>query len=289
MPKSRILLMAIAVSTLVSFTQAQSSPTEDRFQRSFTLQPGSTVSVKNYKGIIRIEAADTNEASVDVKKVWEGRNDSHRDEWLRDVKVSFSNEPKRLDVRVEYPNYSHRFTFGCFTDCDEWGGHVELVLRVPRQSNLDIDGYKPELKIVGTKGDIRVHSYKSSIEIRDTTGAIDIDTYKDRIVLDNVALRGRLHIHDYKAETEVRASELAEGADLDTSKGTIRLQVPADSKFNVDISGDRHSEIRSDFATHLDAGYSRHLTGAVNGGGPEVRIRTEKGSVALLKTGESSM
>lgn len=283
-PILRNALLLIGAAALAAACRAQNSPTEDHFQRSFTLQPGSTVSVKNYKGIIRVEAADTNEASVDVKKVWEGRDDKLRDQWLRELQVNFNNDPKRLDVRVEYPSHT------CFWNCsDEWGGHVELVLHVPRQSNLDIDGYKPELKIVGTKGDIRVHSYKSSIEIRDTTGAIDVDTYKDRIVLENVALRGRLHIHDYKADTEIRASELAEGADLDTSKGTIRLQVPADSKFNVDISGDRHADIRTDFATHVDAGYSRHLTGAVNGGGPEVRIRTEKGSVALLKAGESSM
>jgi hypothetical protein len=279
----KCLLFACSVVLAVA-AQAQNSPTDDHFQRSFKLQSGSLVTIKNYKGLIKIDAADSDEASVDVKKVWEGRNDSQRDEWLRGVQVNFSNDSKRLDVRVEYPNHS------CFWNCsDEWGGHVELVLRVPRQSNLDIDGYKPELKIAGTKGDIRVHSYKSSIEIRDTTGAIDVDTYKDRIVLENVALRGRLHIHDYKAETEIRASELADGADLDTSRGAIRLQVPADSKFNVNISGDRRADIHSDFATHVDAGYSRHMTGAVNGGGPEVRIRTERGSVALLKAGENSM
>jgi hypothetical protein len=280
----RVFIAFVAALIASSLAQAQSNPTEDHFQRSFTLQPGSLVSVKNYKGLIQIEAADTNEATVDVKKVWEGHNDAQRDEWLRQVQVSFSNDSNRLDVRVEYPNHS------CFWNCmDEWGGHVELVLRVPRQSNLDIDGYKPELKITGIKGDIRVHSYKSPIEIRDTVGAIDVDTYKDRVLLENVALRGRLHIHDYKAETEIRARELADGADLDTSRGIIRLQVPADAKFNVDISGDRRADIRTDFATHVDAGYSRHLTGTVNGGGPEVRIRTERGSVALLKAGDSSM
>lgn len=274
----RILLAAVALLALVSLAQAQNSPTEDHFQRSFNLEPGSRVQVKNYKGLIRIEAADSNQATVDVKKVWEGRNDDRRNEWLSQVQVTFNNDPKHLDVKVEYPNHS------CFWNCmDDWGGHVELVLKVPRQSNLDIDGYKPELQITGTKGDIRIHSYKSRIQIRDTTGAIDVDTYKDRIVLENVALRGRLHIHDYKADTEIRARELAEGADIDTSRGAIRMQVPADAHFNMDISGDRRADIRSDFATHMDAGYSRHITGSVNGGGPEVHIRTGRGSVALLK------
>jgi len=277
-------LLLIGAAILVAAAQAQNTPTEDHFQRSFSLQPGSTISVKNYKGLIRIEPTDSGQATVDVKKIFEGRDDHQRQAWMRDVQVTFNADSKRLDVRVEYPTHS------CFWNCDdEWGGHVELVMQVPRQSNLDIDGYKPELKITGIKGDIRVHSYKSPIEIRDTTGAIDVDTYKDRVVLDNVSLRGRLHIHDYKAETEIRARELADGADIDTSRGAIRMQLPSDARFNVDISGDRHADIRSDFAAHMDAGYSRHITGEVNGGGPEVRIRTERGSVSLVKSSASSL
>ena len=285
MKSIRRMTIVVAVA-LAATCIAQSQPTgvEDHFQRSFSLQPGSIVNVKNYKGLIRIEPTDSGQATVDVKKVFEGHDDHQREEWMRDVQVTFNADAKRLDVRVEYPTHS------CFWNCsDEWGGRVELVMQVPRQSNLEIDGYKPELKITGIKGDIRVHSYKSPIEIRDTTGAIDVDTYKDRIVLDNVSLRGRLRIHDYKAETEIRARELADGADLDTSRGAIRLQLPSDARFNVDISGDRRADIRSDFAAHMEAGYSPHMTGEVNGGGPQVRIRTGRGSVSLVKSSASSL
>lgn len=276
--------LLIAASALFAAAQAQTTGTEDHFQRSYTLQNGGTVRVKNYKGLIRIDASESNEASIDVKKVWEGHNDNKRDEWLREVQVNFSSDASRLEVQVEYPDHT------CFWNCwDDWGGHVELTLRVPRQSNLDIDGYKPEMKINGIKGDIRVHSYKSPIEIRDTTGGIDVDTYKDRILLDNVSLRGPLHIRDYKAETEIRARELSDGADIDTSRGSVRMQVPPDARFNMDLSGDRRADIRSDFAARVEAGYSRHMTGAVNGGGPEVRIRAARGSVALLKGSEGGI
>ncbi|MBV8205390.1 MAG: hypothetical protein JO041_01250 [Acidobacteria bacterium] len=280
----KYLLGLLAAGSLVAAASAQNTAPENHFQRSFKLQPGATVKVKNYKGLIRIEAADSSEASVDVKKIWEGHSDVHRDDWLRGVEVSFDSSPSRLDVRVEYP--SHICVFGCM---DDWGGRVELVMRVPRASNLDIDGYKPELKIEGVKGDIRIHSYKSPIDIRNTVGAIEVDTYKDRITLDNVSLRGRLRIHDYRADTEIRARELADGADIDSSRGAVRLQLPADTHFNLNISGDRHADLRSDFPARVEAGASRHITGAVNGGGPEVRIRTSRGSVSLVKSSESSL
>lgn len=276
------LLASIALLAALC-AQAQNNPTEDHLQRTFSLQPGSNINIKNYKGLIRIEAADSGQATLDVKKVWEGHGDKQRDEWLRELQVNINNDDKHLDVKVEYPNHS------CMWDCDEWGGHVELVLRVPREVNVDVDGYKPDLEITGIKGNIRVRSYKSPMKITNTSGAIDIDTYKDRVLLEDVSLRGLLRVHSYKAETEIRSRELADGADLEASRGEIRLYVPADTRMNLDITGDRRSDIHTDFPISMGAGYSRRISGAVNGGGPEVRIRGGRGSVAVLKNNQNGL
>ena len=54
--------MTIVVAVAFAATCiAQNQPTgaEDHFQRSFSLQPGSAISVKNYKGLIRIEPTES--------------------------------------------------------------------------------------------------------------------------------------------------------------------------------------------------------------------------------------
>ena len=256
--------------------------TEDHFQRAFPLAQGGTISVKNYKGLIAVEGTNQQQVTVDVAKVYDG-DSKYRDEWLRGTQVNFSSSSDRVDVRVEYPQHM------CMFNCDEnWGGQVRLTIRAPRRVNLDIDGYKPETKVSAIDGDIRIRSYKSAIDIRDTAGAIDIETYKDRIALDNVSLRGRLRVHDFKAETSINARELAQGADLETSKGDITVALPSNVAVNLDVSGGRRADIRSDFPVTSEAGYdNRHIKGAINGGGPELRIRTEKGSVSLRKGGGS--
>ena len=275
-----LLCAAFQLSAKAQTTpSAGTSGTEDHFQRTFPLTQGGTISVKNYKGLIAVEGSNQQQVTVDVAKVYDG-DSKYRDEWLRDTQVNFSSSADRVDVRVEYPQHM------CVFSCDEnWGGQVRLTIHVPRRVNLDIDGYKPETKISAVDGDIRIRSYKSPIDIRDTAGAIDIDTYKDRIALDNVSLRGRLRVHDYKAETSINARELAQGADLETSKGDITVSLPANVAVNLDVSGGRRSDIRSDFPVTSEAGYDRRIKGAINGGGPELRIRTEKGSVSLRKGG----
>src|SRR5207253_4114727 len=96
-----------------------------------------------------------------------------------------------------------------------WQGHdytaaVELVIHVPRQINVKLESYKPDIKIAGIQGDIRVKSYKSPIELDSTTGAVRIDTYKDSVKLRNVNLRGPLEIKSYKADAEIDARSLAD-------------------------------------------------------------------------------
>jgi hypothetical protein len=276
-----VLLLAVLLVAAVQLASAQAAP-EERFQKSFALANGGTIEVQNYKGLIRIEAAEQQQVTVDVWKRYLGSDDKYREEWLRQTSVNLDSAGDRVKVRVEYPSH-----MVCIWNCDNEGGVVELVIRTPKNVNLQIDGYKPEMKIIGTHGNIRIHSYKSEMDIRDTSGGIDIDTYKGDIRLDGVALNAPLRLHNYKADTTITARTLDHGADLETSKGSITLRLPADTRANLDISGDRRARIESGFAINLQsAGFaSRHISGAINGGGPQLRIRTDKGSIVLQKIG----
>jgi hypothetical protein len=265
------------------------SPTQDRFQRTFSLNSGGTLAIRNYKGLVKVEAkiepADQSQVSADVVKRFLGSDDKLRDHWLSETKVTFDSSANRLEVRVDYP------THNCFFNCngDEENGVVELVIRTPRNVKLDIDGYKPDMNISGITGDIRIHSYKAPIRIRDTAGAIDIDTYKSDIKLEDVSLTGALRIHDYKADAIVDARQLTQGADLSTSRGRFILRLPASTKATLDVRGDRHGMISSDFpvAATIGSGYERTISGDINGGGPQIRIRVGRGSASLQKSGSS--
>src|SRR5262249_60089171 len=133
-------------------------------------------------------------------------------------------------------------------------GQVELEIQAPRQTNLEVQSYKPEIKITSLNGDIRIKSYKSHMTIASTTGAIWIDTYKDSIRLKDVTLRGALEVKSYKADAEIDARSLGESVTLESSKGTIVLRVPQNANFNLDFHGGRRASFHSDFALTTAAG-----------------------------------
>lgn len=271
----------IALITPVLGSQsAGSAPASDHFQRSFAIAQNGTLHVENYKGTIHVTASDGDQVVVDVTKRFEGGNDSDRKWWMENTEVNFHNDSGRVSVEVKYPQWSCGFC---------WQGHdfsaqVDLEIRVPRQINVRLDGYKPDIKVAAVQGDIQIKSYKSPITIDSTTGSIRIETYKDTLKLQNVTLRGPLEIKSYKADAEVSAKALGDSVTIEDSKGSTVLRVPQNAGFELDYEGGRRASFRSDFPISSTAGsFNSSFHGSVNGGGTRLHLRTEKGSVSLEK------
>jgi hypothetical protein len=273
-------LVCVAVSVLRG-QETTSGQQPEHFQRSFALQSGGTLRVDNYKGTIHVTGSNTNQVVVKVWKRFEGGSEADRKEWMENTKINFSNDSSRVSVKVEYPNWSCVF---CWVNHD-FTASVELEIQVPVKTNLDLDGYKPDIKIDSLQGDIRIKSYKAPMTVESTAGAIHIDTYKDTIRLRNVAVRGELDVKSYKAETQIDARSLNGTANLQTDKGSIVLRVPQEIGLEVDFSGGRRSGFHSDFPLAAQAGgrSGHEVRGTINGGGARVVLRTERGSVTVEK------
>ncbi|MGC2695450.1 MAG: DUF4097 family beta strand repeat-containing protein [Candidatus Angelobacter sp.] len=269
-------IMALATPNLRS--QNTNTEQKEHFQRSFTITPHGALSVDNYKGTIHVNGTDGNQVMVDVTKRFEG-SDADRKWWMENVEVNFHNDSDHVSVEVKYPEWNCTFC---------WPGHdftaaVELEISVPRQINVSLESYKPEIKIASVQGDVKIKSYKSPITIDSTIGAIRIDTYKESVKLHNVTLRGPLEVKSYKADTEIDAKSLGETATLESDKGSIVLRVPQNAGLEVDYEGGRRASFHSDFALTAQAGLDHSVRGTINQGGTRLRLRTEKGSISLEK------
>jgi len=275
------MIGVIALITPMLLSQsAGSTPATDHFQRSFAISQSGTLHVDNYKGTIHVTGSDGDQVVVDVTKRFEGGNDSDRKWWMENTEVNFHNDSGRVSVEVKYPQWNCGFC---------WQGHdfsaeVDLEIRVPRQINVQLESYKPEIRVAALQGDIQIKSYKSPITIDSTTGSIRVDTYKDMITVKNVTLRGPLEIKSYKADSEISAKALGDSVTIENSKGSTVLRVPQNAGLDVDYEGGRRANFRSDFPVSSTAGnFQSGFHGTVNGGGTRLHLRTEKGSVSLEK------
>ncbi|HEY6348233.1 MAG TPA: hypothetical protein VI636_02375 [Candidatus Angelobacter sp.] len=278
--RSAAILGLMVLCGLLSAVPSSAQQTEDHLQRSFAIQPGGTLVVENYKGLIRVSGSDSSQVVVNVLKKFEG-SDKDRGWWMANTQVHFTNANDRVEVSVEYPS--------CNCSTTDWDNHegyqasVELTIQVPRKINLQVKGYKPVINISAIEGEIHVSSYKAPIEIQGTSGGIHVETYKETVQLKDVVIRGALEVQMAKGEASIEARSLGERVNLETEKGTIVLKAPQGAAMTLDYSGGRRSNFRSDFTIAAETGSSSAVRGTINGGGTQVHLRSEKGSITLEK------
>lgn len=282
-----VIVLALCAPTVLA--QASQDANPESFQRSFPMSAGGTLVVENRKGTIHVTGSDTNQVIVNVRKIFEGGSEKERQEWMAETKVSFDNQPNHLNVRVEYPDFDCVF-------CVNVTIGVELTIAVPRATNIELDGNRPDMAIASIDGDIRISSNRSTIAIKSTDGAIRIETNRGDVRLSDVAIKGRLELTSNRADAVIEAKSIAGNADLETERGSIVVRMPATVGVNLDYVGGRRSSFHCDFPVTTNQNGAElndvtgrvgrngaRISGALNQGGPRMILRTTRGTISLEK------
>ncbi|HLW53562.1 MAG TPA: hypothetical protein VKW06_12035 [Candidatus Angelobacter sp.] len=276
-----IALLVLAASSVPARLAAQDQPGEEKIQRSFPVSTGAQLRVENYKGTIHVTAADTNQVTVNAVKRFTG-SEADRKWWMENTKVDFENSASRVEINVHYPTQY----WNCWWSCGfehNFVAEVDLEIQVPRRIDVDLHGYKPDIKVFAVHGSVRIKSYKSPMTVESTNGSIYIDTYKDTIRLKNVAVHGGLEVKSYKADAEIEARTLDGASRLENYKGSIVLRVPGDIGLDLDFSGERRGSFRTDLPLVVRTTGRSGVRGTINQGGTALVLRTGKGSVLVEK------
>lgn len=220
--------------------------------RTFPLDSRGHVTIDTYKGSIQVSTWDRNEVDIAVQIEEEG-----------DV---FAQSIRRADVRFDASPSDVRIT-----SSNQWSFFLDGVaplynymIRMPRTASLRIKDYKSESEVSGLTAELQVNTYKGSVVLRNHTGGLTVNTYKG----------------DIRAEFAMVTAPVR----IDTYKGDIDLRMPRDSSFDLSTDlGRRGGDPDSDFARYVRTANSRDRIhrSQVNGGGPEVRLRSYKGEFRL--------
>jgi hypothetical protein len=135
---------------------------------------------------------------------------------------------------------------------------------MPRTARLRIDDYKSETEVDNLTADLEVKTYKGSVRVRGLTGALRVETYKG----------------DVRAQLD----RLDQRSSVDTYKGNVELELPRASGFDLRADLGKKTRFDSDFGATSARSFRRRqefVREAVNGGGPELRVKSYKGSIQL--------
>lgn len=260
---------------------------------SVVVEPGGTLEIELDVGRIEVETHDLDEVSVDAYASggWFGRtmefeleSDGADAELTGEGGGFFSGG--RVRVRVRVPK---RYSL----DADTSGGSIQIealegeVRARTSGGKIVVDGARGDVEVETSGGEIEISSVRGDVEARtsggpirlsDVQGEIDVRTSGGSIRLHEVT--GPIQARTSGGSIDVRFSARPEG-ELQTSGGGIHAQVPAGVGIDLEAetSGGRVTvEENLTLAGRIE---SQRVEAELNGGGPDLRLKTSGGNVRI--------
>jgi hypothetical protein len=158
------------------------------------------------------------------------------------------------------------------------GGNANLIISVPADTSLRLRSLSGAIHVEGLHGEVDVHTLSGAITLTDISGTVTADSQNGAI--------------------KVGMDSVDPGKPLafSTFHGVVDVTFPPDLKANLTVKTN-HGAVYSDFEVTLGgagagkngaSGVSRlridnTIHGVINGGGPDLTIRTFSGSVYIRK------
>jgi hypothetical protein len=221
------------------------------------LNSNGSVTIETHKGSIKVTTWDRPEVEIQARIEAEPGSlmDQRRFEGTDVLVDSFANSVR---IKTKYPDDN-----GCCFSIEGSNPVVRYTIQMPRAARLS------------------VRDHRSDTQISDLQGELDINTHRGTV--DVHKLGGPLRLSTHRGEVKVDFASFAGNTIIDTHRGSIELSIPKNSRFDIQTSSERHATFESDFSviSPSTARRGESFNGSVNGGGPILRIKTDRGHIRL--------
>jgi len=262
--------VALGILTLVAANGAPgvaraTEPDIKQVRKTLSLVPAGYLTVDTYKGSVTVRTWDKAEVDVQARVEPDGDGSDQR-QAIQETEVRIEGSGTEVHVRSDYGKLEGHSWPNSWFNWTSWNlPFVRYEIHMPRTARL------------------RIKDYKSDIRVEGLHAALDIDTYKGSTVVSS--LDGPLKMQTYKGEARIEFLNVAGPSWVDTYKGDIEIAIPRGKGVNLASELGRHGTLDVDSTVAVgfqSAGTRRErYHGAVNGGGPELRLKTFRGSFRL--------
>jgi Toastrack DUF4097 len=253
---------AVLAGLLLIGPVAQAADTKE-VHRTLPLDRDGRVLVHTYKGSVNVTTWDRPEVRIDARIEPDGM-DSDQARKVSETEVRITGSGGLISIRSDYDGIkNHHGLFGIFSS--DWGTlpFVHYTIQMPASAQLEIEDHKSDIQVSDLKADLKLHTYKGTAKVSGLDGAARLETYK--------------------GEVGVSFARFSRDSRFETYKGEIEVRLPKDSRFALDADAGRRGDIQTDFAmtTRASRSWTTRVSGAVNGGGPRLRLTTYKGTLRI--------
>ena len=283
-------------------------------EKTFSVSSPGLLRVESHGGAIRVTPGTDATVRVTAKQRINASTDAEADELLKKLELTMEQSGSDVRVVARYEQRKERlFNFGSWPPVQ-----VDFVITVPVGFATDINTSGGgitvgdlngkailrtsggAIKLAKMGGAVNAHTSGGSIELDEARGAVELKTSGGNISVGRVAgpadlatsggsikvesVAGRLRAHTSGGSVRANiAGPLTDECSLSTSGGSVRVTVDKAAAFQLDAStsgGVVEAEGLTITLEKSNRDRSR-LAGAVNGGGPLLKLRSSGGGISV--------
>jgi putative adhesin len=246
---------AFAVFLLMLAAAVAAAGTDEVFEKAFSMEGISRVSVENVNG--RVEAIAWEKPYLKVRAV-KAASGGGAEETLRLTEIRVRKLGDEIKIETVNPN-RHRL-FG-FLDFGSRNARVDYEVWIPAHTDARLETCNGAVQAQGFAGALACDSVNGAIEIRDLTGPVKATT-----------VNGSLRVYFKNGMKK---------AHLETVNGSVEVSFDRSSSVRYDLST-VNGRIEGDFELAVEGKHGpKEARGSYNGGAETLQCETVNGSIRL--------
>ena len=287
--------MFVCLLPLILAVPAIAGAQGDTFEETVPLEPGGQLSLDASGGSVLLLAWDRPQVEIQARIEAPAGVDG---DYARDIVQATT-----VDVRTSGGAVSIRNDFGeverrGFFDRRRTMPDVHYEIRAPRELNLDINlergagttlrGFggqilmnvdRSDLNLVELTGTLRINLVRGQLQATDFSGSLTLTVDRgERAVL--TRLRGSVLIEADRTNVVLRDVRFDGDSDVTIDRGDFDIELAESQPLTIDAELSSRAEFNHDLPVTLQQS-GNGFQGTVNGGGPQLRIRADRGEVRL--------
>jgi len=309
----RTLILGVIVGvTFLFFGSALLAAQKDSISHSFAVHSGGELVIESDRGSIEVKTGDENKIDVMVYLEVKTGDRDRAQEILKDFDVTFDQDGDDVYIKAKYKG-DKGWKFWNRSDSRL---QARFVVSVPKEFNVDLTTAGGSIYVGDLSGKARAASSGGSLTFEHNQGPVHGTTSGGSIILgkcsgsvDVNTSGGSISIGQVEGDVvahtsggSVSVEEVMGSIDASTSGGSINAHITRQPKgdcklstsggnvivyleksIKVDLDAQTSAgKVTTDFPVTIKGGWSHSsLTASLNGGGPELYLRTSGGNIEL--------
>ena len=262
---------ALLLTLTLAATPVFGEELKETFHRVIDVRPGTTFDIDNVNGSIKVSGWDQPRVRIHAVKRVKSRDAGAAQQAMKALRIEVRMTDRSLRVDTVYPKKSDLGMFeGLFGGDSGVNSSVQYEINVPRTMNLSVDTVNGAIRVSDVAGELELDTTNGKIDVSGCSGSVEASTTNGGI--------------------DVELLSVAQGRDMEfsTTNGRISLTVPETLAADINASTTNGS-VRSDLPLMTSRVSRTSIRGTLNGGGPQIRLRTTNGGIDIKSTnGRSS-